>query len=519
MNVLKSITTFAALPVGVPTSLPHGLQDALGAGLVPDHIEDDHPDVVVIGADDTNVTVRNDGAAPVTVSVLCEHWHSENRALPPGQTDLPVQPFVPSSGGVSNPNNVTAAAVIGNNKIVTGDGGARGVKGTLPEVDGSGNIVPPADGTLNVGTAAAKFQAVQSRRLFANNNNPLAPSTVDITSSVGTLSAQVAATGYEAQQTARASGAGSAAFGYVFRAPGVPGVGTSQLLAGSASPGPGFAFGAVIGYGAYNAEINASGDGAVALGRAYGATANAQILASGIAAFAHGFSNSGFSASASLIRAANRGGFAQGFAYNASIDSGSNGSFAQGYVYEGTILSSQSGALAQGYAYNASDIQATNEGALARGHALDGSTIRATGLGAHAMGYANDAAIIEATGKGCTAMGAGNLAGSYLRAANAGAFAHGYAVAGYTLEANGVGNFALGATQSQDVRATGGSNCGQLGEGTNTLADSTQFGAAGLRMKHSVGAPGIPQNGDMWIAGGNVYVQSGGVARNITNVP
>jgi hypothetical protein len=99
-TVLKSVTTFANLAIGVPTALPHGLVDAYGQGLVPDHCEDNHVDVVILGADATNVTVRNDGLAPVTVNVLCEHWHSENRALPAGQANLPVQPFVPSSGGV-----------------------------------------------------------------------------------------------------------------------------------------------------------------------------------------------------------------------------------------------------------------------------------------------------------------------------------------------------------------------------------------------------------------------------------
>lgn len=100
MTVLKSVVQFNNLAVGVPTSLPHGLVDALGNGVVPDHCEDNHADVVILSADAANVTVRNDGLAPVNAAVLCERWHSENRALPPGQTNLPVQPFVPSSGGV-----------------------------------------------------------------------------------------------------------------------------------------------------------------------------------------------------------------------------------------------------------------------------------------------------------------------------------------------------------------------------------------------------------------------------------
>ncbi len=97
MNVLKSVTSFNLL-IGIPTTLPHGLKDALGAGTVPDHIECDHGDVVVVSADDTDVTVRNDGIDVVAgVKVLCERWHTTDRALPPGQDDLSPQPFVPSS--------------------------------------------------------------------------------------------------------------------------------------------------------------------------------------------------------------------------------------------------------------------------------------------------------------------------------------------------------------------------------------------------------------------------------------
>jgi hypothetical protein len=116
-TVLKSITTFANLAVGVPTALPHGLVDAYGQGLVPDHCEDDHADIMVLSADAVNVIVRNDGLVPITAHVLCEHWHSENRALPPGQTDLPVQPFIPSSGSTTVPAHAVSHEDGGSDEI------------------------------------------------------------------------------------------------------------------------------------------------------------------------------------------------------------------------------------------------------------------------------------------------------------------------------------------------------------------------------------------------------------------
>lgn len=139
--VLKSITTFTNLAPGVPTSLPHGLVDADGRGLVPDHVEDNNADVIVLSADDTDVTVRNDGAAPVNADVLCEHWHSFNRALPPGQVDLPVQPFIPSSGtGGIAPHAAThelgGGDEIDGNRVAT-------TLGTLTE--SGGNVVPDLD--------------------------------------------------------------------------------------------------------------------------------------------------------------------------------------------------------------------------------------------------------------------------------------------------------------------------------------------------------------------------------------
>jgi hypothetical protein len=100
----------ANLPIGVPTALPHGLVDAEGVGLIPDHIEDNHADVVILSANAVNVTVRNDGLALASADVLCEHWHSENRALPAGQADLPVQPFIPSSGSPQGPPLAHAAS-------------------------------------------------------------------------------------------------------------------------------------------------------------------------------------------------------------------------------------------------------------------------------------------------------------------------------------------------------------------------------------------------------------------------
>jgi hypothetical protein len=100
-NVLKSVVAFVGLVPGAPTTLPHGLLDAFGVGIVPDLVTADTAPITVMAVDATNVTVRNDGAIALTTNVLCEHWHSIPRALTPGLTALTPQPFVPAGIGAA----------------------------------------------------------------------------------------------------------------------------------------------------------------------------------------------------------------------------------------------------------------------------------------------------------------------------------------------------------------------------------------------------------------------------------
>lgn len=98
-TVLKNTITVAALAPATPTAFPHGLVNADGNGLVPDLIQLGDPDLTFVSATVTAVTLRNDGAAPLTTSVFVERWHTFDRAIPPGITDLTPQPIVIGGSG------------------------------------------------------------------------------------------------------------------------------------------------------------------------------------------------------------------------------------------------------------------------------------------------------------------------------------------------------------------------------------------------------------------------------------
>jgi hypothetical protein len=97
-TVLKTILAYNNVASGATATLPHGL-NLSGRAVSPDEIQLDDGDFSIVSSDTTDVTVRNNGAALASVNVLCERWHTEERALPPGQTDLTPQPFVPAGSG------------------------------------------------------------------------------------------------------------------------------------------------------------------------------------------------------------------------------------------------------------------------------------------------------------------------------------------------------------------------------------------------------------------------------------
>jgi hypothetical protein len=99
--VLRNIIATGNLAPGVPTTVAHGLIDAEGRAILPDHLESNDSDVVVVSADATNVTVRNDGLIAQSANILVARWHSIDRAFPGGAATLAGLPYIPVAGGGS----------------------------------------------------------------------------------------------------------------------------------------------------------------------------------------------------------------------------------------------------------------------------------------------------------------------------------------------------------------------------------------------------------------------------------
>lgn len=95
------------------------------------------------------------------------------------------------------------------------------------------------------------------------------------------------------------------------------------------------------------------------------------------------------------------------------------------------------------------------------------------------------------------------------------AWARGFAQANGTIYAQGHAASAWGYAKAGETIGVAANNAEQWGVGVNTLADSARFGV-GWRFKKTVGAPGVPANGDAWVgAGGSMYVHTNGVTKNL----
>ena len=95
---LKNILHFVAIPSLGTASLPHDLHQA-DLALIPDYL-DPNPKGLIVTADDISVTVTNTTMAPLDVEVLCEAWHSIERAFGGVQNrTLNPQPYVSEGGG------------------------------------------------------------------------------------------------------------------------------------------------------------------------------------------------------------------------------------------------------------------------------------------------------------------------------------------------------------------------------------------------------------------------------------
>jgi len=145
------------------------------------------------------------------------------------------------------------------------------------------------------------------------------------------------------------------------------------------------------------------------------------------------------------------------------------------------------------------------------------ATMTSYGYGSFVQGQvfasAAGTTIMRASGDGAFAQGTVSGAGAILQATGNGAFAQGRAATN-NITASGSGSFAHGDSTAAAIVASA-TNSAQFGAGTNALADSLQVGNGGIRFKGTTGAPGAPQDGDLWVNGGFVYVRSNGTSIQI----
>lgn len=308
----------------------------------------------------------------------------------------------------------------------------------------------------------------------------------------------------------------------------------SRITAGGfGSRAGGFAVAAgIIEAPAIGAEASGHAGSTVAAGGTFG-----QIRATSAGARAIGKAIAGAPGYDSFVTAAGVGSLALGYAFTGALDTDEAairalgpGSLAGGYsLYENSeIQATAAGSVAFGICYTApgsggeSRIVSAVAGSFAGGAAssLGGSPARiyTNENGALAFGIAHSG-YIEAREEGSVALGTVD-SGRAIRSTAQGAFAMGDASGGASGDvlATGRGSFAQGRANGADIEATA-ENAVQFGVGTNSVADSVRIGAAGLHLKGSVGAFGVAANGQIWVtAGGDVMIQSGGAARNISTV-
>lgn len=92
-TTLKAVLQFTAVPAGGTATLTHGLNVG-GTAAVPDAIALDNPAFDYVSSSSTTVTVINNDTAAGSCDVLCEKWHTVERAFGDGAAALPVAPFI-----------------------------------------------------------------------------------------------------------------------------------------------------------------------------------------------------------------------------------------------------------------------------------------------------------------------------------------------------------------------------------------------------------------------------------------
>ncbi len=266
---------------------------------------------------------------------------------------------------------------------------------------------------------------------------------------------------------------------------------------------------------------------------ASGATGTADINARGVSSLINCYIGGYNGQSQIRTSTTSRGSqiFASCYAYAGTVDiySSSLASQVQGYAYSyagaANIHSRGSSQIVSGAvrSYGAGSVAFLYGGQYGYGSQVFGSaystggfnaTIQATERGSMAGGYSYATTAnseITASSQGCFARGV--TASANIIASGLGSFAVGYAD-GNDILASASGALAFGMADTGPITASA-ANAVQIGPGVNALADSVQIGGAGLRLKGTTGAPGALQNGDIWEAGGYVYIRSNGISVQI----
>lgn len=141
-----------------------------------------------------------------------------------------------------------------------------------------------------------------------------------------------------------------------------------------------------------------------------------------------------------------------------------------------------------------------------------------------AVSYGTGEALIYTYRGGASAGGfasqtVGNANNATIESRGYGSWAHGYARSGVggpaRVTANANGCLAFGFAGDNQVIEALAVNAAQFGVGSNNQIDSLQVGSQ-MRMKGTVGPPTIPHDGDMWVNNNFTYIQSNGLAVQIT---
>jgi hypothetical protein len=102
-NTLKSLLEVSDLGPGAEVTIPHNLH-RFGVSQIPDHVGRDNASLEVLESDvtATDVTVRNTSDLPQSGRILCELWHSVERAFGARQVTEISPPFIPAAGGMAD---------------------------------------------------------------------------------------------------------------------------------------------------------------------------------------------------------------------------------------------------------------------------------------------------------------------------------------------------------------------------------------------------------------------------------